>query len=219
MLALLSATIIARYFDRETSGVVFFLTGLITLSVSVSTLGLSTASSYYYSRNLRRGRHVRNWQIFNLSMLVAIFPSIIVALMALLMEEARQSFGGIAVLVLAVSCFMGAMRQMAKMIFTIEDRRDISILHENITYNALLIVMIVGLSLIHSGSALQGSAGLAAVLVASVGSGVFAVWHTLRKLRMRRQVPLRPACRPASTSPSCPRSPCRPWWPRAAPSP
>lgn len=184
--ALLSSVVIARYFGRETAGVVFFVTGIVTLSVSVSTLGLAAASSYYYSRNLRRGRHARNWQVFNLSLLIAIIPSVVLSLIALLMEEARSELAALIVPVLALSCFMAAIRQMSKMIFTIEHQRGWSLVHDSVTYNIGIILTVVTWSALEGGGRIGPVAGLVAVLVASSLAGVLAIWHTFRKLTRGR---------------------------------
>lgn len=183
--ALLASAVIARYFDREISGVLFFVTGMVTLSISVTTLGLAAASSYYYSRNLRRARHGRNWQIFNLSLAVAALPSLLLALFSLTMEETRGHLAPLIMLVLAVGCFMAAIRQMAKMIFTIENQRAWSIVHDSITYNLLLMATIMVWGLVR-GHDLGLIAGLVAVLAASGVAGVFAIWHTRRKLTQGR---------------------------------
>ncbi len=184
--ALLVAATIARFFDRETSGVIFFVTGVATLSVSITTLGLAAASSYYYSRNLRRARHGRNWQVFNLSLVIAVVPSILLGFFALAMEETRGSTGVLIFFVLAVSCFAFAIRQMAKMIFTIENRRDWSIIHDSITYNVVTILAIVAWGLARGSRELSLMTGLVAVLAASVIAGGLAFWHVQRKLTRDR---------------------------------
>ncbi|WP_165225734.1 oligosaccharide flippase family protein [Affinirhizobium pseudoryzae] len=177
VMALLSSVIVARSFDKDVSGVIFFVTGIVTLSVAVTTLGLTASASYHYARNLYRGRFSRNWQTFNFALVVAVAPSIVLALLALTMEEARGELAVYIVPVLAISCFMAAARQMAKMFFTIEKKREWSLVHDSITYNIGLVVCIL---------ALWGAgpvAGLAAVLVASVTSGLFSVWHLAQLLR------------------------------------
>ncbi|RYZ91602.1 MAG: hypothetical protein EOP06_06605, partial [Proteobacteria bacterium] len=186
ILALLSAAVIARYFDRETSGIVFFVTGIVSLSISITTLGLAASSSYYYSRNLRRGRHARNWQVFHLALLIAILPSAIIAFLALSMEEARDELSMLIVPILAVSCFMAAIRQISKMFFTIENRRDWSLIHDSVTYNFLIILTIVGWSFLQGGGQLGAVTGLIAILIASSLAGAFAIWHTIRMLTADR---------------------------------
>ena len=186
VLALLASAVIARYFDRETSGMVFFVTGIVTLSVSVSTLGLASASSYYYSRNLRRRRHARNWQIFNLSLLFAVIPSIVLALIGLLLEDARSELAAFMVPILAFSCFMAAVRRMSNMIFTIENQRGWSLVHESATYNLVIILTIVAWSALQGGGRVGPVAGLLAVLIASALAGIFAIWHTFHKLTAGR---------------------------------
>lgn len=181
VLALLSSVVIARFFDRETSGVLFFVLGVAPLSIAVTTFGLAAASSYYYSRNLRRGRHGRNWQIFNLSLLVAIPPSALLGLFALTMEETRGAIGPLIFFVIAMSCFAASVRQMARMIFTIENHRGWSLVHDSITYNAVIVLAVVVWSLVRGSHDLSLLTGLIAILSASIIACGLAVWHVKRK--------------------------------------
>ncbi|MFQ8432854.1 oligosaccharide flippase family protein [Amaricoccus sp. W119] len=182
LLALLSSVVIARFFDRETSGVIFFVLGIGPLSVAITTFGLAAASSYYYSRNLRRERYGRNWQIFNLSLLVAIPPSVLLGFFALTMEETRGAIGPLIFFVIATSCFAAAVRQMVKMIFTIEHHRDWSIVHDSITYNAVIVLAVVVWSLVRGSRELSLMTGLIAILMASIIACGLAIWHARRQL-------------------------------------
>lgn len=169
-LALAASIVIARQFDRQVSGLLFFVTGLVTLSLSFTTLGLTASASYHYARNLARRRLARNHQALLLALVVALPSSAAFGLLALAMPEARETGTGL-ILAVTLTCFFAAIRQWAKTALAIEGQREWSIVHDGILFQAALVP---GLLLLPEKSA---AAALIVLTLAAVVAGLPALWH------------------------------------------
>ncbi len=172
-LALLASIVIARQFDRDVSGLLFFITGLVALSLSFTTLGLTASASYHYARNLARRRFARNAQALRLVLAVAILPSAIAGFLALAMPEARETAATGLVFAVALACFMAAIRQWTKTVLAIEGRREWSLVHDGILFNA---VFLPGLILLPEKTA---GAALIVLTLAALAAGLPALWHAV----------------------------------------
>lgn len=170
-LALLAAVIIARQFDRQVSGLLFFVTGLVALSLSFTTLGLTASASYHYARNLARRRFARNRQALHLVLVVALLPSMAFGLLALAMPEARETAAAGLVFAVALTCFLAAIRQWAKTVLAIEGQRQWSLVHDGLLFNAVLLP---GLLLLPERTA---GATLIVLILAALIAGLPALWH------------------------------------------
>lgn len=170
-LALAASIVIARQFDRQVSGLLFFVTGLVTLSLSFTTLGLTASASYHYARNLARRRLARNHQALLLALVVALPSSAAFGLLALAMPEARETATTGLILAVTLTCFFAAIRQWAKTALAIEGQREWSLVHDGILFQAVLLP---GLLLLPEKSA---AAALVVLTLAAVIAGLPALWH------------------------------------------
>ena len=142
-LGLLVSVVIARQLDKTDAGVLFFSTGLITISMSFTSLGLSSASRYYYLRNKNRKRSHRNMQIIFMAVFAAILPSIGLSLFGLTMADDVDSSIVVFLGVLALSCYFATFRQLAQHIFVVENKKSLSLLYDTVIFNAAFLVYLV----------------------------------------------------------------------------
>jgi O-antigen/teichoic acid export membrane protein len=187
-LGLLVSVLIARLLNKTDAGVVFFATGLVTISMAFTTLGLSSASRYYYLRNKNRKRGHRNVQIVFMAALVAILPSAGLSLFGLTI--AGDVDGSLALFLgtLAVSCYFATFRQLAQHLFIAENKRASSLVYDAIIFNAGFLVYLLLVPQRTVDAALWGLLGV------SIAAGSIALVQLVGHIGS--QLPERPALLP-----------------------
>jgi O-antigen/teichoic acid export membrane protein len=145
--------------------------------MAFTSLGLNTASRYYYLRNRKRGRAHRNVQIIVLAALIAILPSIGLSLFGLTIAGEAHAPLGLFIGTLAVSCYFAMFRQLAYHIFIIENKKKLSIFFDAIVSNLGFALFL----LLAPDSDLQTA--LIGLLAISTLSGAAAVTQLLREAR------------------------------------
>lgn len=176
VVALVVTVLIARLFSKTDAGIIFFCTGLITISMSFTSIGLSTAAEYYYLRHKRKGRSARNVQTIALTLAVAIVPSLALGLFGLTITDGTTNVSmPLLVFVLAAACYFAVMRYMARQVFVIEGEKSWSLFYDSIIFNVALILAFIVTPYKTADAALWG------MLIASALSGSFALVHLWRR--------------------------------------